>query len=382
MLKKIANISRIILGLFFVSYSLFKALDPLGTSYALSNTLEIVFNKAFTKAALGLTVLLITIEFTLGVMLLAKFVIHYTASWTTILLAIYSLVMLKVVTSGQIMVCDCISDYFFNNSKRLLLQSVLLFILSLPLFFKRFEFQNKLLPEKRQLSWILTASLFIISIQFINYTFLPVIDFSPFKTGVNLEQKLHKTLEERRQEYFSAVYKDEKGALILTDKPDTVSESGQWKLVGVSTKPKSKIHKANICNFKIINQFGKDLTDSILSLKQPVLLIIAYDLDRTNLKGFTKTLEFARQFTEKYYPVAYCLTSSPQSKIDSLTELTGAYDLEFCHADQNILKMMIRANPGILVLKDGYIITKRNYNTLPNLSKKEFNTDIKRIKHE
>ena len=77
-------------------------------------------------------------------------------------------------------------------------------------------------------------------------------------------------------------------------------------------------------------------------------------------------------FRDQYFPVAYCLTASDQRAVDSIIELTGAYDIEFCFTDPQFLKSLIRANPGVIILKQGVILRKRHYNLLPDLKKNNF----------
>ena len=49
-------------------------------------------------------------------------------------------------------------------------------------------------------------------------------------------------------------------------------------------------------------------------------------------------------------------------------------DLEFFHADDVELKMMVRANPGLILLKDGVVMGKWHWRDVPDYEelKKKF----------
>jgi len=60
------------------------------------------------------------------------------------------------------------------------------------------------------------------------------------------------------------------------------------------------------------------------------------------------------------------LTSSLSEDIEQFQAKTGI-DLVFYNSDDIVLKTMIRANPGIVLLKDGEILAKWHYNDCPDI---------------
>ena len=120
-----------------------------------------------------------------------------------------------------------------------------------------------------------------------------------------------------------------------------------------------------IHDFFFFNQEQQDITDSLLSIKQPVLLIISYNLKKANRTGLGKAVKLADRFTKKYYPIAYLVTGSTEKDIRALTDRINCYCLEVLTGDETMLKTIIRSNPGIVILQDGKIIGKYSFLTNP-----------------
>ena len=69
------------------------------------------------------------------------------------------------------------------------------------------------------------------------------------------------------------------------------------------------------------------------------------------------------------------LTATAQKEVIQFTKI-NKLAMEIFYADAVPLKSMVRANPGVLLLKDGVVINKWHYHSLPSfevLTKKYFN---------
>jgi len=226
--------------------------------------------------------------------------------------------------------CACYGNLLYVDFKWAFVKNLLLLFLALLTVLKINEVSESRVPKRYQLSWILTFALFIFFFEFYNYAFLPIIDKSPVKDNTNLKS--------------------------LIDNPKQLKNKKQQEI---------------IAHFRIINSQGKDITDSILSIKQPVLLIFADNLKYLNVKGFIKVLKFSRDFMDRYYPIAFCLTASPKAQIDTFKNLTGAYELYFLKSDSWAMREILRTQPGIIILYNGIVVKKRSYYNLPKIKNLE-----------
>jgi hypothetical protein len=102
----------------------------------------------------------------------------------------------------------------------------------------------------------------------------------------------------------------------------------------------------------------EDLTEQILSAEK-VMLLIAYDLDKSNWIGFTACHNALQKAKEMGYLV-YGVSASPKADIQVLQkEMKLPIDFLFC--DETTLKTMIRANPGLIALEKGTVVGKWNW---------------------
>ncbi len=373
MIKTIVNISRVIIGLTLILVSLFLATDPIGCAYFFHDVISFLGSKKVAAVYLPLEILFIIVWFALGVALIFRFLVEFAVKINLFLSIFYLLISWILALKGFKPSQICYVPHLHYESWPIFYITLVFTVLSFIVYIFRKNIRPARIIPKYQLSWSLTAALVITIFAFINYTFLPPFDFSIFKRGECLKHIVNQQDSSNKYKVL-LFYKNKKNNKVYQFNEDFFpwKDTANWIWVKTQVKTVRKSHKPNICDFHIINPLNQDITDSILNLHSPVLLIIADDLTKTSLHGFLKILKFARTFTDHYYPVAYCLTSSPQQQIDSLIELTGAYDLEFCHTPSIILKQMSRSNPGIIILKDGQILVKANYNTLPNLKRHNY----------
>ncbi len=376
-LKILLNTIRIILGLSLLYFALIKALDPTGSSFEINEKLNIIFGTDKVRfISLILTVFLITVEFSIGVNLVFKFFPKITASATLILFLAYAPVSYFVAQANPYYSGVSCSPLNISNRQLFIFNMIFLLLAIILFFFKKKLKTNEKINERRQLSWLLTANMVLYFFLLINYSFAPIIDFSCYPKGTDLNKKI--------ENYYlnTKKYHNYKVKLLYfnnkTKKFKYFSEKkipwkdSNWIWINTKLIPHKYTRKGEITNFCIYNSLGRDITDSLLHLKEPVVFIVSYDLKNVNIRGFRKSLQFARKFRDQYFPVAYCLTSADQQTVDSIIELSGAYDIEFCYTNENFLRALVSSNPAIVILKDGVIISKRHYNLLPDLKKHNY----------
>ena len=88
-------------------------------------------------------------------------------------------------------------------------------------------------------------------------------------------------------------------------------------------------------------------------------LIIMYDVNETSMDGAKK----AEMIYQKYLKSGikfYALTGSSDADVQKFKDKTDI-TFPFWKTDPTVLKTMIRANPGLIVLKKGTVIEKWNW---------------------
>lgn len=113
----------------------------------------------------------------------------------------------------------------------------------------------------------------------------------------------------------------------------------------------------NVDNF-FVEQDGDDITADLLDNDSVTYLLVApylHSCDKEKKAECNKLYEYCQKSGYRFL----CLTASGEEEIEQWKKDTSA-SYPFCFADDIELKTMVRANPGIVVLKRGVVIEKRN----------------------
>jgi hypothetical protein len=114
--------------------------------------------------------------------------------------------------------------------------------------------------------------------------------------------------------------------------------------------------EAPIHDFIITDPMGEILTDQVMNIPNYHFLVIAYDLSATHKKAF-ESLNIFAQSCIKDSTSFLCITGSTPNEVEKFTkEVKPKFPIY--SADPTALKTIIRSNPGILLLRNGYIMDK------------------------
>ncbi|MDH5827869.1 BT_3928 family protein [Sphingobacterium faecium] len=369
--------ARLFTGFLFIFSGLIKANDPTGFGYKLEEYFHVFRTDFLNDYATGIAIVVCALEIILGLWLLLGFYKKLVA-WGLLLLIIFFTFLtfysafFEVVTS-----CGCFGDAipltpWQSFGKDLVLLAFILII---------FVYRNQITPVikepfNRTLIATITA---IISFAIGIYTFmyLPFIDFLPYKAGNNIPS-LMVLPEGKEGDVYEQIYsmKNTKTGATkkITDKiymSEKVWEDTAWEIIG---EPQSRLVKKGyqipITDLLITDAEGNDHTQEIINNPYYNLIIVAKDLSKTNLEAIERVNKIATKLTQDYNLRIVLLTASSSEDADYLSDKLQLIS-EIFYADLIPLKSMIRANPGIILLKSGTVMQKWHYNALPDATEIE-----------
>jgi hypothetical protein len=206
--------------------------------------------------------------------------------------------------------------------------------------------------------------------EFYNYYNLPVIDFLPFKKGVNILEGSKIPADAEPDVYQTDIYyrnliTGESKAFTIENIPyqDTLN----WAYDTTVTELIKKGYEPPIQDFFLTSIQGEDITDSILGYNGYTYIIVIHELDK-GYKRVDKKLSELAGYTLKNQIPFYCFTSSGSKVIEEYSDKIPE-NIIICTGDYKMLKSMIRSNPGFVVIKDAVIINKYHYFNIPKISK-------------
>ena len=312
-MKALTQIARIIVGVLFIFSGFVKLVDPIGSQYKFEEYFsESVLNIEFLiPFALPFAILLIVAEVVLGIALLVGWKPKFTIWSLLILIIVFLFLTWYSAYYNKVTDCGCFGDAIKLTPWQSFYKDVLLTILILFLMVRIKDikpiFEGKLPALITYIS--LFASLFI---TYHVLTHLPILDFRAYAIGKNIPEGMQ--------------FPDDGS---IPPVHDFVLEDSQ-----------------------------NDLAPEIL-VKENVLLVIVYDLDKADKKGFPAIKNLANNAIKKGYTV-YGVSAS---FTDDLILAQNKYNLpfEFLFCDGTTLKTMIRANPGVIILNKGTVVEKKNW---------------------
>jgi uncharacterized membrane protein YphA (DoxX/SURF4 family) len=372
---------RIIVGLLFIFSGLVKANDPLGFSYKLEEYFEVFHITFLNDFALSLSVILCALEMLLGFALLIGTRVASVA-WGLLLLIIFFAFLtfysafFKVVQS-----CGCFGDAIPLTPWQSFTKDMVLLVLILVVFFYRRSI-TPLFGKQTENSLLIFAVIFSFGFGIYTYNSLPVVDFLPYKVGANILDEMKIPPGAKPDEYeltYHLKNKTSHAEKDITDKEYLKSEiwkDTNWEIIGdPGRRLVKKGFQPKIIDLKIHDAQGNDYTNELLSNPFYSLVIVAYDLKHTDKEAINQLNALALNLTQNYNTRTVLLTSNSAVDAERFNKEQKLMS-EVFYADGVPLKSMVRANPGIMLLKNGTVINKWHYHSLPrydDLVKKYFN---------
>ncbi|MBK0377925.1 BT_3928 family protein [Mucilaginibacter segetis] len=362
---------RIAVGLLFIFSGLIKANDPLGFSYKLEEYFEVFHITFLNGFALSLSIILCALEMLLGFALLVG-TRAVTVVWGLLLLIIFfGFLTFYSAYFKVVQTCGCFGDAIPLTPWQSFSKDMVLLVLVLVLFVNRKSIHG-LVKQKTGDKLLIGAAIVSVGVGLYTYNFLPVLDFLPYKVGANILEEM-KTPPGAKPDEFEITYhlKNKKSGetKVMSDKEylsTGIWKDANWEVVGT---PESKLIKKGfepkIRDLSIQDANGNDYNNELLTNPFYSLVIVAYDLNKTNTAALNRVNAVAINLTQNYNTRTILLTSTAPQTAQAFAKEHQLVS-ELFYADGVPLKSMVRANPGIILMRDGVVINKWHYHSLPS----------------
>jgi len=362
---------RIFVGLLFIFSGLIKINDPLGFSYKLEEYFEVFHITFLNGFALTLSIILCALEIIMGFALLIGVRAKQNAKGLLLLIIFFSFLTFYSAAFKVVQTCGCFGDAIPLTPWQSFSKDLILLLLILVLF-KNKESINPLFGPKTGDKLLIAATVVALGFGLYTYNFLPVVDFLPYKVGANIPDEMKTppgAIPDEYQINYNLKNKKTGETKEITDKDYIASgiwKDNNWEVVG---NPESKLVKKGfspkIQDLAIHDAQGNDYTQELLANPFNNLVIVANDLNKADTSALIKINALAINLTRSFNTRTILLTSSPSSTAEAFAK---RYHLisEIFFVDGVPLKSMVRANPGVVLLKGGAVINKWHYHTLPD----------------
>ncbi len=353
-MKLLDRIIQYITGIIFIISGAVKLNDPAGTAIKLHEYFDVFSSdispifEHFIPFSLFFSILLSSLEILLGLALLIGWRKRLTQGLLAAMIIFFGFLTFYSAYYNKVTDCGCFGDAIKFTPWESFTKDVLLGVFVFYLI-ARNGVKGYFTDAGRNLMMALCmATCAVVAYMAIEH--LPFVDFRPFKVGVNIPEAMQPSAP------FIYSYTMEKDGQQVTLKEyptDTTYKFVSMKLENPEAQP-------TILDFSIWNDDG-DFTG--YALQGAKLFIISNNITLADLAAFEKIKHLTDAVSEQVEPML--LTSSTTEQVAPVRE---QYQLNspIYFGDDTVLKTIIRANPGIVLVKDGTILGKWHYNDCPD----------------
>lgn len=350
------GIVRAIVGGLFIFSGLIKVNDPVGTAIKLEEYFDVFsydiapFFEALKGIALPLAVFLVVAEVVLGVMILVGWKIETAVYLLLAMIIFFTFLTFYSAYFNKVTDCGCFGDAIKLTPWESFFKDIFLLILIGVLFL----FRKELVPNTATWGMVsvvaaLLAGL-VLSVTAIQN--LPFIDFRAFKVGVNIPMAMQPS---GQLEY---AYVMKKGEEIVTF--DQYPSGEEYEFLEMNLKNPEALPK--ITDFAVWNEEG-DFTEEILHGKK--VLVLVSNLQKMSTANLDDISELIQDAVRVGLEVKFVCASSEEEIQQLLRE--KSWDIGYYLADATVVKTIIRANPGLVLLDEGTVIAKYHHNNTPDI---------------
>lgn len=368
MIKLVNILSRYIVALVFIFSGFVKLLDPYGTAYKISDYLETVHIILPFGLALAASMLLSILEFTLGMSSLFKTCYRGISKLLFGIVSLFTLITLYIAIADPVQDCGCFGDALVISNWQTFGKNVILLLLTVILVRNR-NYMRSRLYEKNQkvLTLVFIVFAFFLSLNAVRH--LPFLDFRPYAIGNHIPTQM-KVPEDLPQDVYETVFVYAKDGVEEQFIEDNIPwQDTTWSFVDSKTTLISQGAEAPIHDFVIMHPDLGDITDEVLHDENYSFLLVAPHLNKSSLRHQEEIAQLQQ----------YCATRGLRFLVltSSVDLAVSAYQSNFsnsliiCNMDEITLKTIVRAHPGLIILKAGTIIAKYHHNDLPHFAADE-----------
>lgn len=347
------NALRFALALVFAFSGFVKAVDPMGTVYKMADYAD----------AFGLTMhpwmlllgawLLIIVEYVMGVALFFGLYRRFYLWLMIAFLGVMTPLTLVLALTNPVSDCGCFGDALVLTNWQTFGKNVVLLLMAIVVLrcHKRIW---RVISERTQ--WLIFVYALVAISVFMRYNMrhLPVLDFRPYAIGTNLIEGMTIPEDAPQDEYETLFVLEKDGeqrTFTFDDYPDST-----WTFVKRESRLVRQGYVPPIADFHLSTLEGEDVTWEVLDYPGYTFLVVSHELRRAN-EGMLDVINDLYDYAKVGGHQFYMLTSSNAQSIAQWTERTGA-SYPYLNADDILLKTMVRANPGLIVLKEATIVGK------------------------
>jgi uncharacterized membrane protein YphA (DoxX/SURF4 family) len=363
-MKYLAIVSRIIVGAVFIFSGFVKAVDPLGSAYKFIDYFA-AFNLTWLNDfAVILGVALSAIEFLIGAALFVG-VRTKIASWLALLfMAFFTPLTLYLAVNNPVSDCGCFGDAIIMTNWQTFYKNLIIIAFTIIAFLWRKKFKP-LMSCKKEWIVVFLLALIPVGISIYGLRHLPIIDFRPWKVGSSM--KIEGDVEDKYYVTYKNKETGETKEYLSPNFPwDDSTWVANWEFVDQRIEavpfPETYIYMGDAD--------GQDYFKDYTQHSDFQFLLIMYYIEDACLKHIEEIKNLSMKSFENNIGLVGITGSTPEVTNKFIQDYQIPFDIYY--SDEITLKTIVRANPGLVLIKEGVVLKKWNHRDIPEFDEIEF----------
>jgi uncharacterized membrane protein YphA (DoxX/SURF4 family) len=363
----------VFVGIVFLFSSFVKGVDPLGTSYKITEYLTAwsFFGMSFEWLVPMATVMamgLIVAEFTVGVMLIFGCFRKFSAWLLALMMLFFTCTTLIDAITNQVTDCGCFGDAVKLTNWQTFWKNIVLDVPTVWILLTC-NLRNKKRFERDFLITVFAAILMVI-FGLYNINNEPCIDFRSWKVGnqmVDTDESLQVqsyVTYRNKQTGETKEFKSEELVAMMAD-PEW-EEAWEWESSRVVDP-----HEIKADGFSMLDMDMNDHAQELIASPDYLLIATIHHLDKVDDKG-ARALRHTFDFAEQSGIQMVLLSSALPEETQSFLYSNKLDNMEFFFADMTAIETMLRSNPGFILLKEGKVLGKWHYRHASDITEFKF----------
>lgn len=361
-LKIASNICAVIVGLVFIFSGFVKVIDPWGTALKVNEYLSIYGMEWLSPASMTFSIWLCGAELMMGLMLLFRVRTRLISIFALVSMSFFTVLTFLSATWIPVEDCGCFGDALKLTPWETFFKNLIILPMVVVIWYRYRP--DKILVFKR-IELILTCLFFTIAMGLGAYCYYhkPLVDFLPYKKGANLYamiQSQHDTGSEAvSEEEYVLIYRNRRTGKLREFSIDDKEwqNDKKWEWVETRVDNEAPTVQTLVSEFSISDVEG-NVTEEILTRPGRVYMICVTDFSKLR-KRCDERLRGVVERAKAEGALVVCLTPQPLRYVTRYS-FDGSDEVRCYNIDATVMKTMLRAENGLVVLNDGVIEEKYN----------------------
>lgn len=358
-------LARWFVGLVFLFSGFVKGVDPMGTAFKMQEYMTawsiggITFEWALPLANF-LSVALVTCEFLVGVMLVTNTFRRFTAWLLLLMMLFFTVTTFADALTNKVTDCGCFGDAVKLTNWQTFWKNIVLDVPAVWIFLSR-DVRRKRRFERDVIILLFSCAAMVVFALF-NIYHEPCIDFRPWKVG----NRMINTDPTLRMESYVSYRNLQTGEEIEVPSAqcyDYEADTARWLCIGTRVVDP---HEINAPGFSMLDLEDNDWAVDLIGSPDSIVIATIHHLDQVDEAG-TAALQALAEWAGQEDVHAVVLSSALPEEMQCYLHDAGLDNLDFYFADATAIETMARANPGVVLLKDGVVLGKWHYRNINRL---------------